>query len=229
MINKIIHQIWFADTNKIIPNTDLSNTFVEYNPSYEYRLWSLDIFTSVLHESEVLSKYVQLFNKIIKMVEKADFAKYCIMYLYGGYYFDLDFICIKSLESYTIDNDWMFCYEPKDRSSKGVYSGVLAGQQNDKLWLDILDLMNVRYAYSLLSRNTLWMTGPILLHDVLSNTNIPIISCCKFCPYVSYNKVASECKYLLHQTYTYTDWIRGSNWSTSETLRYIKRLFKMKN
>lgn len=228
MIVRLIHQIWFTDTNRSIPNTDLSKTLIHYNPTYEYNLWSLETFTDVLHKSEELSKYVQLFNRIVKMVEKADFAKYCIMYLYGGYYFDLDFTCVKSLETYTLDNDWMFCYEPKERSSIGIYSGVFAGQQGAGLWLDILDEMNTRYVYSLMSSRTLWMTGPILLHDVLSKTDIPVISCCLFCPYADHDKIASECKYSLHQTYTYTDWTRGSNWSITETLRYIWR-FSRKN
>jgi mannosyltransferase OCH1-like enzyme len=232
MIDRIIHQIWFTDNNRPVPNVDLSKTFTHYNPTYEYRLWSLESFTNVLLQSEQLVKYVQLFNRIVKMVEKADFAKHCIMYLFGGYYFDLDFTCIKSLETFTINNDWVFCYEPKDRSSTGVYSGVFAGQQGNKFWLDVLDEMDIRYSYSLLSSRTLWMTGPILLHDVLRKYNsdvnrpndIPILSCCLFCPYAEHDKIASECKYVIHQAYTYTDWIKGSNWSVTETLRYIRLL-----
>jgi mannosyltransferase OCH1-like enzyme len=224
MINKIIHQIWFTDSDVKIPNSDLSLTFKHYNPSFKYLMWSIDSFTEELESHNELREFLPLYNRIVKMVEKADFAKYCLMWIYGGLYFDLDFICVRSLDDYVETHDWLFCREPKDRSAVGVYSGLMGGQARHEFWLSVLHEMNSRYRYSLMSSETLHMTGPILLHDVLMKTNLPVISCCLFCPLAKTSVPAHECRHTMNNIYTYTNWDRGSEWSKHETYRFFVNL-----
>ncbi len=83
MIPKIIHFVWFDDSP--IPDRGAENIeeFRRLNPDHEIRLHTDD--------SELLDrlrpKYEQFANN---PVTRCDFLRWCLLYKYGGWYFDVD-------------------------------------------------------------------------------------------------------------------------------------------
>lgn len=125
MIPKLIHQIWFQDNIDIILfSDDLDKNFKRifsskipniykfnliklllHNQDYSYCLWNeikIYNFISVFYP-KLLSFYTNLKYKIYKI----DFAKYIILYHYGGFFIDIDIESFKSL-NYIDKNDGLY-------------------------------------------------------------------------------------------------------------------------
>ena len=86
MIPKLIHIIWWQGINKIPDKFKYNiNSWKINNPKYKIILWDA---RSILN---MIDRYY--YNKIIlykRMIQKIDYAKYLIIYKYGGCYVDID-------------------------------------------------------------------------------------------------------------------------------------------
>jgi hypothetical protein len=100
-IPKHIYQTWkhkqISDELRAI--VDSWKTF---NPSYEYTLMDDGECASFIREHFDESVY-NAYSRIIPGALKADFWRYCVLYVYGGVYADLDTLCMNSLDPF-IDN-----------------------------------------------------------------------------------------------------------------------------
>lgn len=95
-IPKVIHQIWFQGEDKIPPNLlEYHNTWIQINPDYKVLVWDQKKIENLVNEQEDWIKETYFFYK--KMIQKIDFAKYVILYKYGGIYIDMDIKCLQSL------------------------------------------------------------------------------------------------------------------------------------
>lgn len=96
-IPKIIHQIWVGPNP--IPDDYLvyRDTWNQYHPDWNIKLWT-DENLPMLHNQ-------QLYNQATIMAQKADIARYELVYRFGGIYIDIDFECFKSLEPLLIGID----------------------------------------------------------------------------------------------------------------------------
>jgi mannosyltransferase OCH1-like enzyme len=106
MFEKIIHQIWLQGKDKI-PSSYHSclKSVVKYTYNFNYILWDE---TDILVLLKQFPLYIEVYNKFTYMHQKIDFARYVILYVYGGIYIDMDVELIKPLESLIIeynDND----------------------------------------------------------------------------------------------------------------------------
>lgn len=56
-MNKIIHQIWIADSEDMMPCNlrILSNTWKKYNPDWDYHLWCSAEVESLLFSDSLIS------------------------------------------------------------------------------------------------------------------------------------------------------------------------------
>ena len=92
MIPKIIHQIWgLKDPGPILPNLLVyQKTWQEKNPDWTYQLWDRKSIEDLL---VMYPKWQKTFHALEHWVEQCDFARYVIVYHYGGVYADLDTIC----------------------------------------------------------------------------------------------------------------------------------------
>lgn len=95
-IPKIIIQTW---KNINIPGRykDLVASVKKYNPTYEYLLFTDDDIENFLNKN--YPEYYQTFLKLPVFIQKIDFFRYIAIYHYGGFYFDLDIECFKSLDN----------------------------------------------------------------------------------------------------------------------------------
>ena len=77
----------------------ITNTWTEYNPEYTYHLYDnkdREEFIKNNFENRVYNAYC----KIIPGAFKADLWRYCILYIYGGVYADIDTICFGKINDF---------------------------------------------------------------------------------------------------------------------------------
>ena len=95
-IPKLIHQIWFQGEEQIPPNLlEYHKTWFQLNPDYTVLVWDQKKIENLVNEQETWIKETYFYYK--KMIQKIDFAKYVILYTYGGIYMDMDVKCLQSL------------------------------------------------------------------------------------------------------------------------------------
>lgn len=99
---KIVHYIWYQGKYKI-PNEYIKNIKKTKDSlaGWEIKIWDNDSIIELLRDDDyLLDKYLNL-----RMLhQKVDFARYCILYFYGGLYVDMDAYIIKSPEFLRMDN-----------------------------------------------------------------------------------------------------------------------------
>lgn len=98
-IPKTIHQIWVGD--KPLPEfyKKLTKTWQSMHPDWQYILWTDKEINSLTLYNE------NLYKKAKSNREKANIARYEILYQFGGVYVDIDFECLKPLDIL------MHCYD----------------------------------------------------------------------------------------------------------------------
>ena len=97
IIPKIIHQIWMQG-EKNIPNKYNNNIkTVKYNhKTWEYILWDeIKILELISSKKE----WLDIYYKFTYLHQKIDFAKYVILFIFGGIYVDIDVEIVKSFDS----------------------------------------------------------------------------------------------------------------------------------
>ena len=97
-ISRNIFQTW---STKNISNEfkSLTETWTQFNPNYAYFLYDDDdchAFIKKHFDDRVYNAYC----RIIPGAFKADLWRYCILYIYGGVYCDIDTICMHSLDAF---------------------------------------------------------------------------------------------------------------------------------
>lgn len=116
MIPTIIHQIWFQGYNNI-PNHlyQYHKSWVNNNKNYTFIIWDEQSIQKLVDNCGI-DWIITLFNSYKKMIQKIDFAKYLILYTYGGIYIDMDIKCLKqlSLLPYIKIYDCIFSLPPYD-------------------------------------------------------------------------------------------------------------------
>src|ERR1035437_13952 len=90
-IPKLIHQIWIGGK---IPDKfkRLSETWIEKNPTWTYRLWGNDDVKDLNLVNKIL------YDRASNVGIKSDILRYEILYTFGGISVDTDFECIKSFD-----------------------------------------------------------------------------------------------------------------------------------
>lgn len=103
-IPKICHQIWYDKRGSpsgvyLGPKMYLEKieSFSRHNPEWQHYLWTDVCIDILLHQPEHY-KFLKLFRQLHHAIQKADFARLFILYLYGGIYVDLDFRTLKPID-----------------------------------------------------------------------------------------------------------------------------------
>jgi hypothetical protein len=121
-----IHQILINDSKKIPSNlpeysTICTEQFLNLYPDNQYNLYSAEEIENIIKENfdeDVLISY-----RMLKPYSfKADLAKYCLLYLYGGFYFDLSIFFLNQIPY--LDEFDFFAF--RDRSIDSIKTWMVA-------------------------------------------------------------------------------------------------------
>lgn len=90
LIPKIIHQIWIGNSD--IPSScqQYIDSWKTHHPDWEYRLWTDDNMIKLQNQ--------ELYDSTTSVRQKADIARYELLYQFGGVYVDIDMECFKNIE-----------------------------------------------------------------------------------------------------------------------------------
>lgn len=121
MIPKIIHYCWFGRN----PLPELAKKCIEswkkYLPDYEIMEWNEDNFdvNSIAYTKEAYEAKKYAFV--------SDYARFWILYKYGGLYFDTDVEVIKQMEHIISKGNFMGCEKPASVGTSPISLGVAPG------------------------------------------------------------------------------------------------------
>jgi len=100
----IIHQIWLSEDKSLTsecPPTSFQTTMNRWKSSHprsQYILWT-DISVETLLRNEFGENILAFYESLRFLIEKVNFAKYCILYHYGGIYADGNIECVADHET----------------------------------------------------------------------------------------------------------------------------------
>lgn len=192
---KIIHQMWLDEKNPVTPHPPEKyqkypgyiSKLKELHPDYEYMWWDRQKCEELL-DREDLSYFRNIYHKIPKIIMKCDFMRYVILWIYGGYYFDLDNNFRRPLpKEWTYESLGLFHEPPSLPNNKypGMYeltgcstflaNAIMFSSVKHEFWLIVikeidrrLDNCNSKDSKKPYCTNgeVLSITGPVLLSDV---------------------------------------------------------------
>lgn len=140
MIPKTIHYCWFG--KKPLPPIALKciNSWRKYLPDYEIKEWNEDNF-----DVNIIPYTKEAYNAK-KYAFVSDYARFWILYNYGGLYFDTDVEIIRSMDGIISRGAFMGCEKyANNKNSTDINIGVnpglgLATEAKHNLYKEILDL-----------------------------------------------------------------------------------------
>ncbi|AYV85696.1 MAG: glycosyl transferase [Satyrvirus sp.] len=243
MIPKIIHQMWL---DKKISNNDYSpekykpfiNSFREHNPEFIFEFWNMDRAKDLFEKYPEIDKYKNIWYNLPHHIQKCDMARFLIIYLFGGIYIDLDFVCFKNL-SPLLDRELLLVYEPvehseiyKDPIERRLYNGFIGSVPKHKFWLDWLDFILESLKKT---DDVMYTTGPINFRIFLNQSkykNIKLTDTCDIIPLYfknGSNYVTRNCVHRNNNSqkidadyhkkignFTHTKWYEGSGWGAEQ-------------
>jgi mannosyltransferase OCH1-like enzyme len=139
MIPKVIYQTWVS--KKKNESVDVNRrTWIDKNPTFEYEYFDdddIEIFIKDNFDDNVFACYKRIINGSLK----ADLFRYCILYVRGGVYIDVDIKCIEPLEkifdfdniTYIVSTD-LCSINRKDN----LYQAFLAGEPKMQLFMNAI-------------------------------------------------------------------------------------------
>ena len=176
-----IHQILINDTNK------LPNEFPEYHnicyeqikklyPNEEYHLYSGEELEEIIKnnfDNEVYTAY----QKLKPYACKADLARYCLLYLYGGLYIDLNIKLINTIPD--LDKLNFFAFRDITTTSQrswSVANSIMFATKKSKIMKKCIDIIveNCKNEYYGISQ--LDVTACIVLGKAIMTSNEDINS-----------------------------------------------------
>lgn len=202
--NKFIHQIWFQDTtfnfnlinksynykdkimNSNIPDKYKKNSlsWINKNKKYKYFLWNEKSIKELLFL--YYNNLLPVYDNLELMIMKIDFAKYIILYHYGGMYCDLDTLCLRNIDplfyyykKYNIiltktpeftklEKFFLSNILNKNYKKNFINNGIIISNKKHPFWLDLISNITKsynKYPFFLHTLNIFNRTGPLAVMD----------------------------------------------------------------
>ena len=121
LIPKVIHYCWFGE--KPLPSMAIKciESWKKYLPDYEIKQWDESNF------DVNMIPYTQQAYEAKKYAFVSDYARFWILYNYGGLYFDTDVEIIKSLDDIIAKGPFMGCQNKYNAEKTAIDLGVAPG------------------------------------------------------------------------------------------------------
>ncbi len=164
MIPKIIHQTW---KTKDVPKITIPwiESWKRLNPDWEYRFWTDDDNLKLCHEE--FPELLDIYTSYQFDIQRADVARYMILYQHGGLYADIDTECHTQFMSIPDNTD---CLIFKWFHIVTNYLIVSGGKSEFfKFVLSNLGKSDIQFTDYNKKSFILKTTGPVFLYDCYKN------------------------------------------------------------
>jgi hypothetical protein len=141
-----IHQILINDTNKLPDEfPEFHNICIEQikklYPDEEYHLYSGEELEEIIKDNFHRDVYTS-YKKLKPYACKADLVRYCLLYLYGGLYIDLNLYFINTIPD--LDELGFFAFRDIIKSSKrswSVANSIIFSSKKSKIMKKCIDIV----------------------------------------------------------------------------------------
>jgi len=180
-IPKIIVQTHkFNELNDVLAMNAMY-TFQELNPDYEYCFFNNAQCRKFI-KKHFNDEYVYYYDILYPGAFKADYFRYCYLFIHGGFYFDFKNILLQPLDDLiSEENELILC---QDHHNTGYYNAVLMSTPKNVLFLELINKIKYKInhfqeIYGQLSKtkynkleSILSLTGPNLLYEIFHEKNM---------------------------------------------------------
>lgn len=216
MIPKIIHMMWLG--NKKHDSNGLES-FKKFNPDWSIYFWDDDKIDELINI--YFPNYKLDFNKIEKIINKCDIARFMVLYVHGGIYVDLDFYCIRSLNELT-QFDILLFREISEHEYRGGqllngFVGMIPGRQDCLNFIDNM-FYNLKIKNKKDINYVMDTTGPRAFYEFFKDYDY--FSGCSVSPFTNKQRISSSCN-INNLMYAYTNWDEGSGWNKKNNNKKI--------
>lgn len=200
---KKIWQTWKTNDLSLVPDKlrEYTERWRLLNPGYEYRL--LDDNEIRIIVSEVTPQHLEEYDNFTHMIERVDYARYALLYKYGGVYADLDTNPLQSIDVWVEKNRIVLGCEPKEHAEnlygrdRVICNALMISPPKHNMWKDFMDYIIDNYEKRF---RPVENTGPIAITRFLETqkgkkylSQIIITDPCVFYPLKGDNTVSEEC------------------------------------
>ncbi len=164
MIPNIIHQIWIQGYDNI--PTDLKQQYDEcqqVNNDFINMFWDEILIKKFLAEN-FEPKFLAIYEKCKFAAQKADIARYAILYTYGGIYLDVDMVCRKNLKPF-LEYNFFFTVPIFYKIQKCYLNGIIGSRPRHPILMVIFE--NI-FAREYLLHDVSKSTGPKLFYHAVT-------------------------------------------------------------
>jgi mannosyltransferase OCH1-like enzyme len=166
-IPAILHQSWRTIESVPAPYEPFVRSWITHHPDWKYAFWDDTDNRALIHS--VVPQFTQLYERLSN-ISRADFARYALLYRFGGVYADIDFECVKSFED--LRHFVAFVgVEPRAHAfllyglDSLVCNALMASAPGHPFWMEIMEAIERKSATGLRGDATT-LTGPKLVTQV---------------------------------------------------------------
>lgn len=180
VIPKVINKIFIQHSGDLTNSfetpriKEVHNEWIRMNPGYKIKYWSLNDCRNFLN-TKFPPEYLKAFDSLTAYAAKADFVRYCIIYVYGGWYSDWKEQCMVPglLDELASDKtEFIFFESDPSRQFAGCVQNCFFGSiPRNPILGDLIQhcLKNIKNKYY--GPNSLSTVGPCALGKVIFNPN----------------------------------------------------------
>ena len=181
-----------------------------HHPHWENKFWNRRRVEELWTDPR-LSKWLPMYQKLNHHMEKCDYSRYAILYLYGGVYHDLDVICLQSYDKLVDGKSFLAVREP---DGKLVANGLLGSTPGHPYMAKILDAVSDGYSQF---KGPVDSTGPRVVTRVLDEIGykdtLPFED---FFPF-GYDGELQAKEPSSEKNYSIAVWSDGTGWNSTAT------------
>jgi len=216
-----IFQTW---KTKDVPDNwkKAQQSVIQKNPNWNYVLLTDDDNDRIVKEN--FPDFYQTFISLKYPIQRADAIRYCILYLYGGIYLDLDYICNKSFDDLSLQKEVGLVYS---NNVKIFTNSVLISQKGSEFWLKCIEQIKKPLPwYKKFTKHLEIMnsTGPMMINNIAKKYPMYIeilFNITVKCDVCNINICVKDNQYYLTP-------IEGQTWNSWDTL-LLNKIYCNKN
>lgn len=222
-VPKILHQTWKSKTPP--PELEvLRQKWIALTPDYQHPLYDDVDLRNIIQTH--FPNYLKSYDSFTQNIERVDFARPALLYLYGGVYADLDTEPLKNIDVWLQPAKIVLGREPLEHARKlynrevVLCNAFIISPPKQQLWLDYMDYIIAHYEpyYKPVDN-----TGPIALtkfyeaHPEKFN-HVIITDPCVFFPMLGNGEISQGCN--LDNAYVVHKW--ANSWTVKSANEWIQ-------
>ena len=177
-IPQIIHQIYEDLAGPPPSLVEISQSWKELNPDWEYRFWNKNDIETFL--KTYYPEFIPAYNAFPHNVQRWDAIRYLIIYKFGGLYVDMDYECTENISPMLCNTECAMGLEPEAHAFRIhvpyiVGNAFMATVPEHPYFKELIDTVfcteKNSNMYSDLCELILNTTGPCMTTQVYKNSN----------------------------------------------------------